>query len=450
MKKELSLFIVSALIFGLLPLTAFAADTDIAGTRTPINRVDVTGVIPPVPGNKPAYDTSIPEDANYTVESVFWYTTDQAYIPPDTVFEAGKDYMIGVEVAPKDGYEFPDTVTGTVNGSGDNVQMWGEGSVNVRVMGTFQCRTTNIYSIPVTDLKIPATGEKPSYTATIPSDKGYVFSDESESYIRNGIAWFDDEKQPMDPDTAVFEAGRYYTVKVYLKTTADDKNCYTFSGSVVPKINDDFTRIEQIDDHTHIVFACSYFCNEIISVEVNDIVPPAAGDSPAYTSSVPKDAGYMVRNKNNKGYQHGVCWYDVANDSVMSPTDVFEPGKEYKACVYVDVVTEDLVLADGYHASINGQEAAVEELEKDKSILVEYTFTCSGKKFVLGDTDCDGETTALDVTCIQRYNAHISTGLERKIVKNGDIDGNGLSEIIDATYIQRHLAQMETPYDTNL
>ena len=448
MKKVLSMFIVAALVFALLPLSAFAADTDFAGTGSPINRVDVTGVIAPVPGNTPAYDVSIPEDANYTLVSVDWYTTDQAYIAPGTVFEAGKDYMIGVEVAPKDGYEFPETVTGTVNGRGDNVQMWGGALAidNVRVMGTFQCRTTNIYSIPVTDLKIPAAGEKPSYTATIPSDKGYVFSDESESYIKNGIAWFDDEKQPMDPDTAVFETGRYYTVKMYLKTTADDQNDYTFSDAVVPKINDDFARIEQIDNHTHIVFSCSYFCNEIISVEVNDIVPPAAGDSPAYTSSVPQDAGYMVRNKNNKGYQHGVCWYDAADNSVLSPTDVFEPGKDYKVCVFVDVVSEDLVLADGYHASVNGQDASVEELEKDKSILVEMTFTCSGKKYILGDADADGKVTSVDATLIQRKIALmvIPEGFDETAA---DVDGDKRLSALDATLIQRYLTQIDTNYE---
>lgn len=329
MKKVLSLFIVAALIFGLLPLTAFAADTDIAETGTPINRVDVTGVIPPVPGNKPAYDISIPEDANYTVESVFWYTTDQAYIPPDTVFEAGKDYMIGVEVAPKDGYEFTDTVTGTVNGSGDNVQMWSDGSINVRVMGTFQCRTTNIYSIPVTDLAIPATGEKPSYTAAVPSDAHYQIDDFCGDYVRNGMEWFDADGNIMDPRCDTFDAGKEYTVKVFLT--------------------------------------------------------PASADYEFY--------GYYLMD-----------------------------------------------------ATVNGEKAKIRDVKQKQSVSVEYTFTCQEEQSVPGDADGDGETTALDVTCIQRYNVHISTGLERKIVKNSDIDGNGLSEIIDATYIQRHLAQMETPY----
>ena len=83
-------------------------------TGTAINRVDVTGVIPPVPGNTVAYDVSIPDDANCTLVSVDWFLTSQEYLPPGTVFEAGKDYMIGVEVAPKDGYEFPETVPETI------------------------------------------------------------------------------------------------------------------------------------------------------------------------------------------------------------------------------------------------------------------------------------------------------------------------------------------------
>ena len=60
----------------------------------------------------------------------------------------------------------------------------------------------------------------------------------------------------------------------------------------------------------------------------------------------------------------------------------------------------------------------------------------------LGDTDLDGKVTIVDVTCIQRHLADLSTDSFGEMVADADEDGR--VTILDATAIQRHLASLPT------
>lgn len=64
---------------------------------------------------------------------------------------------------------------------------------------------------------------------------------------------------------------------------------------------------------------------------------------------------------------------------------------------------------------------------------------------LLGDADCDGNISILDVTRIQRVLAHL-TEWSGDGEKAADVDGSGVVEIIDATYIQQWLADLDVPY----
>ena len=61
---------------------------------------------------------------------------------------------------------------------------------------------------------------------------------------------------------------------------------------------------------------------------------------------------------------------------------------------------------------------------------------------ILGDTDLNGKVTIVDVTCIQRHLADLSTDSFGEMV--ADTDEDGKVTINDATAIQRHLASMPT------
>ena len=61
---------------------------------------------------------------------------------------------------------------------------------------------------------------------------------------------------------------------------------------------------------------------------------------------------------------------------------------------------------------------------------------------ILGDTDLNGKVTIVDVTCIQRHLADLSTDSFGEMV--ADTDEDGKVTINDATAIQRHLASLPT------
>ena len=61
---------------------------------------------------------------------------------------------------------------------------------------------------------------------------------------------------------------------------------------------------------------------------------------------------------------------------------------------------------------------------------------------LLGDIDCDGEVSIIDVTILRRSLADLYVKFNEPELMRGDADGNGSLEISDATYIQRWLAHM--------
>ncbi len=63
----------------------------------------------------------------------------------------------------------------------------------------------------------------------------------------------------------------------------------------------------------------------------------------------------------------------------------------------------------------------------------------------LGDADGSGVVDIIDVACIQRKCANITTKVADNILLHGDVDGNGLS-LIDATILQRYLVGTGLPY----
>lgn len=69
-------------------------------------------------------------------------------------------------------------------------------------------------------------------------------------------------------------------------------------------------------------------------------------------------------------------------------------------------------------------------------------------KYVLGDSNCDGEVNVNDVTYIQQYLVTLVI-FDDNSKRNSDVDGNGRVTILDANYIQRYLVGMTIPYQVN-
>ncbi len=113
-KRVLSILLCLAIAAGLLPLTA------LADGEAPKNTVDFIALTIAVPEAEQgaSFTGTVPADADYTIESVFWFCDeDNEALQPGDRF-GKKTYILEVTFVPKAGFSFaPDRdLRGTLNG----------------------------------------------------------------------------------------------------------------------------------------------------------------------------------------------------------------------------------------------------------------------------------------------------------------------------------------------
>ena len=91
----------------------------IAGAK--MDKIDITGVVPPVAGETPDSTPSrVPEGANCFASNVYWFHNGQ---PFEGTFVAGETYKARIPLVAKENCEFLWSVTATVNGLPATVEM---------------------------------------------------------------------------------------------------------------------------------------------------------------------------------------------------------------------------------------------------------------------------------------------------------------------------------------
>ncbi len=109
----------------------------------------------------------------------------------------------------------------------------------------------------------------------------------------------------------------------------------------------------------------------ITSAEIT-VDPPVVGASPDYTAVVPAGAPYYVDAFSHENIRNDVEWKDVTADAWLLPDSaVFEPGHQYKVCVYLTART-DYTFSFRLAATLNGQTAATGK--GGNQMMVYYTF----------------------------------------------------------------------------
>ena len=94
---------------------------------------------------------------------------------------------------------------------------------------------TQISSVAVTGVAAPVAGATATYTASVPTGKGYeINSDITSGYFYNGIAWYNEDDKKSVAATDTFVAGKKYTAMIILKSASDS---YIFSSSLSATVN---------------------------------------------------------------------------------------------------------------------------------------------------------------------------------------------------------------------
>ncbi len=339
---------------------------------TPVSKVELTNFKVPYVGehkhNVMPFSTS-----GVYVGSLRFATVGDVNISDDDVFEEGVQYKALFYIYCQEGFRFPlvdgkPDVAVTVNGQTADVgKVMGysaDEALYVRLLFTPEKRKIN--EIRLTGLVKPMAGEKPVYNLT-----------PSEGFTVKSFDWYlnnpDSTPVLLNPDD-VFEEGKRYFNRIIVEANSG----YAFTTDVKAFFNDEtesFTAYETTNDsekerRISVEYAPAKVPTEITSVDLTDLVEPAAGAHPTTTVTAPD--GLTV---------YGVNWSD-SNDKQLTESDVFEAEKEYYADIYIQTksgykfsVSEDKTAVT---ATVNGKEAKVSGING----CSKFNYLCVSASFV--------------------------------------------------------------------
>ena len=375
-KKLLSILMVFAMLFGMIPTQAFAADET-------IDTISATVTLP-VKGANPV-ETGTPGDSSYKIIRVSFSEKDPetgiyTSLESTDTFKAGKTYMVNVLFRANSGYAIDrNTVSASINGQ--TAAWWGaisdgHGSqyfyIEYTVPEDVPAAKTPINFVKVSDITEPVIGATPDFDITLTGD-GVVFDEEE---YPDGVAWYKVnmsgefvEWVPMDEDTE-FGAG-LYELQVALKPGAEyeftDATKFYYNEYELPAWHDtyesnyDWWADEGVDILLYFTLEDPAAPTEITSLSAT-VTEPVAGASPSFEAV----AG-------GEGYTAEVEW--ESEDAQLYPEDGYEFKAGEKYYLYVAFnAKEGCEFADNVTITING-DTPEDIFEHEGKIVALVTYT---------------------------------------------------------------------------
>ncbi len=375
MKKIIALIISVIMIFGIMPLNAFAAET--------LSVIEIGDISEPVPGQTPDYVATYGKGYNFTTAfdnqnmnyGVAWVdiTTGTAKsMTSSDVFQVGHKYRVAVVVKAQSGYQFSKTdnfttsVAGRINGKKGNAYAISGYNAGEYVGITYEfavCDYVRISSVGVTGLDFPASGEKLDFTA-VPQD---------DSYIVSSVYWRDATANSSVSEGAVAVAGHKYEVEIWLRAKDDyrfkvDGEGYPFVSAKIGAYN--ATVIDTTSEGVVVGITDSYIVpDDIKTVTVAGIDAPVTGAAVDTTASC--GSGYQIKK---------ISWVDTTGeykDRIYDITE-FEAGRKYTVQIHLETIGNYKFVMDGPYndvkGKINGNDAIVYGSNSSMEVTIGYEF----------------------------------------------------------------------------
>lgn len=415
-----------------------------------VDTVGVKNIDYPVAGQNPDFDATtvgdfygLHENSAYAVN---WYAVKGEYLislDEGYVFTAGTTYRVDVTLKASYGYRFkydnpetPNMNSATINGlMADYAKHYAYvrpiADKELKLSYTFPpCPGDTVSLIEITGLIPPAVGETPSYEAVMLSD-AVVFSDYEDSKNKNGACWYDHTAKDFLRTTDTFEEGHEYSVTFELFAAdgfAFDK------GNVTATVNGYGAEVQYYTegDTIHYVeyrFAPCFGGDYIASLDITDVVPPVAGETPSYNVTVPDGCTVTYVDWG---------WEDI--QELMEPDTPFENGNTYCFITRVSLADpENFKFSESVAVTVNGRTAEYSILE-DGSIWVTYIFPPCGETAAVsapGDVNTDTKVNLSDVSLMLKHIAGWSIELDTYAADVNDDEKINLS---DVSLVLKHIA----------
>lgn len=431
MKKSIiSLLLAVLMVFGMFPLSAFAAGTDTAytadedsevqdaeagenseppeadevdvpvkadadiadtGAYTITGPIGITGVTEPQNGRYPSYtgisvlnSTEYKINTSYTAGSykngIMWKDEDSNYIDPSNppAFQAGKKYSVVAFIVPaSSNYVFDKNAikskTNTVNGkAASKVGFWDDDEMYIEYQFTAYGTLSYVYA----NIAAPRPGESPSYSATVgDSDRYYATGTDTGtlSAWKNGVKWRKSDGTDISYNANYkFVAGETYTVFIALKPKGNWK--FASKSNMSADINGSSAYVDEWETGSYIYIWRRFTCtNTVVSTVTSSVTAPVIGAKPDTSGST----------GNSSYYISSVKWLDADNSySTMYSSDTFKAGHRYQACVFARANTGYCFKTSGSDPAVSGYvngnaATAITKIggtDPDQGVCVKYTF----------------------------------------------------------------------------
>lgn len=393
------------LAVGLLPTGAFASELatgrattrGVANSNVVIYDIEVEGVVAPADGEMP--DTStirVPENANYTIESVWWFNDNAEHT---SAFQGGQEYDVRIYITAKQGYTFIDEEMLNASINGENVAIDRYDSARDGVLISYNFPKVPITNIKVEGLEAPVPGAMPDTTAIIDEQAGYQISQ------AHGISWYKHGDYANEVTTP-FKAGEFYDAIIWL--APKEGNSFAFENILQQygnyQVNGKDASLHRYWGSDLINIRCEFSKLDISEIDVSGIVAPEVGAMPDTTTfTIPNNASYNIEN---------IWWFDGDREQ----TSAFEANKSYEVRLFVTPKPgASFAAEDSMQASINGNDVGIARYDgAEYSVLIAYKFPA------LASTQPDEENGFKDIFVTDYYYQPVQWAVDNKITSGVD------------------------------
>ena len=351
-----------------------------SATPTEITNLSAT-VTEPVAGASPSFE-AVAGGEGYTAE-VEWESEDAQLSPEDGYeFKAGEKYYLYVAFNAKEGCEFADDVTITINGDTPEDIFEHEGKIVALVTYTLPAATPTITSVKVSDITEPEIGATPDFDITL-TGTGAVIDEYDPPY------WYKynpsnpaaNKWEPVGAD-ATFSEGDYM-LEVWLAAEdgyefTEDTECFFGEDKLPDKDHAAEGESCYLFDSDEYVVIYLYFTVEdaiipIRTITINGITKPVVGEK-AKTSGITLDTeGITIREKH---------WLKAGTSNHMRD-DTYEAGKTYPLLIYYTLadgyeIADDVVITHDLPGAVVTMVKEVSRIRLDYTVAYAITFDANG------------------------------------------------------------------------
>ena len=413
MKKRIFSFALClVLVFGLLPITAWAAMKIISLT--------ITNIPTPLEGDSPTISATVnPQGAQ--LDSLDWYdVTAERFLESGDTFIADHVYRVQLYVEAKTGYEvdyinsYTPNVTATVMGNTAKVgKAYGYNAwAMVEVSYTFgPCEKKEIKSVDIQLENITKQGnvlrvEQGQYVPfSIQSgdEKVMLYPELHTRYFPYGFRWTNATKDTLAYKGDRFQGGCDYFVTIALKPR---NSSFTFADNFTATICGKSAQIKSLGK-TYAEITVEVTCiGTIVAGNINPVVAlPRDGNAPDY--------GLYYGSCEHIEYASVSGWYDVETGArLLTSEHQFKAGKQYRV-------------------EVTCTAAYAYTFQRDENDKMEYTPMITG-------VDVDSYSFGYDSYRGREFIVLVKTFTAKASTNKGDLDSSGVVDNKDVEYLLWH------------